>query len=278
MRAAITLLLIAAVFIVALGFLAQALKRSSMFYPDRYPVGYWNPESFPVRPRDIEFRASDGVALHGWLVEASTADAPLLIWFHGNGGNLTARADVAAEFALRGISVFLFDYRGYGKSDGRPSENGLYRDSLAAFDVAVTQLQQDRSRIVLYGESLGGPYASYVAAERPGARCVVIENSFPSTASVARTIPGYAPFAFFVGGSLPTTKYLNRAGLPVLIMHGKRDLVIPYRLGFDLYESVDVPKRLFTSEKAGHAEIPYVERDRYYDAVIAFIREPAGLR
>jgi uncharacterized protein len=273
MRSVLALILVAVLIVVALAAFAQAVKQSSMFYPDPYPVGYWNPDTFAVRPRDVHFTAPDGVPLHGWHFPASEAGAPLLIWFHGNGGNLTARAEVAAEFARRGISVFVFDYRGYGKSGGRPTENGLYRDSLAAFDVALSSLGADPPRIILYGESLGGPYAAYVGSERPGACCIVIENSFPSTSSIARTIPVYAPLAFFVRGSLPTTRFVEKAALPLLVMHGRRDTVIPYRLGVEVYEAYGGPKEFFTSESAGHAEIPYREGDRYYDVVISFVRE-----
>src|SRR5437868_3728429 len=111
----ITLLLIAALFL-----FAQLIRRTGMFFPERYPEGMWDTR-LPAPPADVAFRTDDGVKLHGWLFRAA-GSAPLLIWFHGNAGNITERARVAAELAKRGVSVLLFDWRGYGKSEGSPSE------------------------------------------------------------------------------------------------------------------------------------------------------------
>ncbi|HJQ38896.1 MAG TPA: alpha/beta fold hydrolase, partial [Thermoanaerobaculia bacterium] len=197
--------------------------------------------------------------------KASDAKAPVLIWFHGNAGNLTDRAEMAAEIAKRGVSVFVFDWRGYGRSEGRASESGLFRDALGAFD--FVQAMKPTS-IVLYGESLGGPYAAFAAKERKGAHAVIIENSFPSLMALGNALYklGWtAPFA------LRTSKWLNEAGVPVLVMHGTRDAVIPYSLGKQLYDELRVPKELLTAD-AGHCEIPRIAAGRYYDAVIKFAK------
>src|SRR5262249_26030800 len=162
------------------------------------------------------------------------------------------------HLAQMGLSVFVFDWRGYGRSEGEPSETDLYRDAIAAYDFAHERLGRD---IVLYGESLGGPYAAYVATKRY-ARCVVIENSFPSLRAVGNAV--YPPFGFFAPLAMRTTAWLNEAKRPVLVMHGKRDEVIPFRLGQQLFDDLRVPKAMLVSEMAGHCEIPTVERDRYY--------------
>jgi hypothetical protein len=253
-------LLAAAVF----GF-AHYLRRNGMFFPDRYPIGRWNPHEFAIVPSEHTFTTSDGVKLHGWMFRTTDADAPVLVWFHGNAGNLTNRADMAVEFARRGLSVFLFDYRGFGKSEGsRASESGVMKDSLAAFDYVKTL---GARKVALYGESIGGPFAAYVASQRKGASAVVIENSFPSLKALGNALYGLgwtAPFA------LRTTDWLNSAGLPVLVLHGTRDAVVPYRLGKELYEGLKVRKEMLTSE-AGHCEIPLLDPRRYYDAVTRFV-------
>ena len=239
-----------------------------MFFPARYPEGAWDASAFAVRPQDVEFRTDDGVRLHGWWFQASDPRAPLIIWFHGNAGNITERAPMAAELARRGIAVFLFDWRGYGRSDGRPSESGLFRDAIAAYDFARTRTQ---TPIVVYGESLGGPYAAYIARHRP-VRAVIIENSIPSLTAIGNALYRPLPLGWFALGALTTTRWLNEAGTPVLVMHGKRDQVIPFALGMQLYDGLRVPKELLISETAGHCEFATTEPARYYETVVRFVR------
>ena len=267
------LVLLAAIFL-----FATFLRKTGMFFPDRFPTGRWDVKLWNVVPSEHWITTSDGVRLHAWLFRANDARAPVLIWCHGNAGNLTDRAEMAAEIAKRGVSVFLFDWRGYGRSEGRASESGLFSDALAAFDYVKAWRtgnpacpdRQDclsSTKIVLYGESIGGPYAAYAAKERKGAvHAVIIENSFPSLMALGNSIyklGWIAPFA------LRTSKWLNEAGVPVLVMHGTRDAVIPYRLGKQLYDELRVPKELLTAN-AGHCEIPLFEAGRYYEAVIKF--------
>ncbi|HEY6136477.1 MAG TPA: alpha/beta hydrolase [Thermoanaerobaculia bacterium] len=259
---------IAAILLVALFLFAQYVRRTGMFFPSRYPTGNWDAHAYAVAPEDVAFAAPDGVTLHGWLFRANGRASPLLVWFHGNGGNVTDRAPVAAELARRGIACLVFDWRGYGKSGGRPSEGKLKLDALAAYDFAAAHAKPDD--IVLYGESLGGPFAAYVATERK-ARCVVIENSFPSLMKLGNALYRPLPLGWFAPLALRTTAWLNAARLPVLVMHGKRDQVIPFALGKELYDGLDVPKQMFVCETAGHCEIPAVEGARYYEAVAGFV-------
>src|SRR5579884_4319264 len=227
MRGLRAALITVAILLIILFAYAQLVRRRSMFFPAKFPEGDWT-----ATAENVQFRTSGGLTLHGWLYRSGE---PLLIFFHGNAGNITERAPEATEIARRGISVLLFDWRGYGKSDGTPSESGLFDDALAAYDFAHTQSRE----IVLYGESLGGPYAAYVATKRK-ARCVIIENSFPSLAAIGNALYRPLPLGIFAPFSLTTTRWLNQAGIPVLVMHGKRDAVIPFQLGIDLYNGLTV--------------------------------------
>lgn len=263
---ALRLLLIA---LIILWIFAQYVRRTSMFYPEKYPLGDWDTASLGIKPQDVFFKAADGVRLHGWLFRAEDGKAPLLIWFHGNGGNVTDRAPVAVGLAQRGITVFVFDWRGYGKSEGSPSEGSLFRDALAAYDA------MGRSDVVLYGESLGGPYAAYVAKSRK-ARCVVIENSFPSLAAFGNQMYKPLPLGWTAPWALATTRWLNEAGLPVLVMHSRTDQVIPFALGKRLYDDLRVPKEMLACDSAAHGGIPATEGTRYYDAVTRFVASSRG--
>jgi fermentation-respiration switch protein FrsA (DUF1100 family) len=264
----VRILIFVAVLLTAIYALAFYLRRTGMFFPDRYPTGRWDPNLFMVVPSEHWFTTEDGIRLHAWLFEASAAGAPVAIWFHGNAGNLTDRADMGVELAKRGVSVFVFDYRGYGRSEGETSEAALFRDSLAAFDY-VEGLR--RGPIVLYGESVGGPYAAWVAKERPSARGVILENTFPSLAAMANVVTRPIPLGWTVPFAMRTTDWLNEAGRPVLVMHGTRDAVVPYALGRKLYDGLRVPKEMLTSN-AGHCEIPIFDPHRYYDTVVRFVR------
>jgi alpha-beta hydrolase superfamily lysophospholipase len=245
------------------------LRRTGMFFPDRYPTGRWDRNALMIVPTEQTFTTSDGVRLHAWRFDAKNADAPVMIWFHGNAGNLTDRAEMAVEHAKRGISVFVFDYRGYGRSDGRPSESKLFLDSIAAFDFVRAN---GAKTIVLYGESVGGPYAAFVAKERKGlVHSVILENSFPSLKDMGNALYRPLPLGWTAPFALRTTAWLNEAGVPVLVMHGMRDAVIPYALGKKLYDGLRVPKEMLTSQGAGHCEIPLFEAARYYATVTRFV-------
>ena len=147
-----------------------------MFFPDKYPTGRWDVSGWMVTPTEHFFTTDDGVRLHAWWFRANAANAPVMIWFHGNAGNLTDRAEMCAELARRGISVFIFDYRGFGRSNGRASESGIFRDSLAAYDFVK---KNGNGEIVLYGESIGGPYAAFVAKERRTCARLFSRTPFP---------------------------------------------------------------------------------------------------
>jgi uncharacterized protein len=261
-------LVFTAILLLAVFAFAQFLRRSGMFFPDRYPTGRWDREEFMVVPSEHFFVTPDGVRLHAWRFAATDPNAPVMIWFHGNAGNLTDRAEMAAEHARRGITMFVFDYRGYGRSEGRASESKLFIDALAAFDYVHNKGAKE---IALYGESVGGPYAAYVAKERKGmVRAVVLENTFPSLREIGNALYRPLPLGWMAPFALRTTAWLNDAGVPVLVMHGTRDGVIPYALGRKLYDGLRVKKEMMTSH-AGHCEIPLFEPARYYETVHRFV-------
>lgn len=258
--------------LLALGIYALGLymRRTGMFFPDRFPTGRWDTSAWMVTPSEHWFTTDDGVRLHAWLFRADDPAAPVLIWCHGNAGNLTDRAEMAVELARRGVSVFVFDWRGFGRSEGTARESKLKRDAVAAFDYVRSQISP-AGTVILYGESIGGPYAAWTAKERKGVRAVILENSFPSLRELGNALFAPLPLGWAAPFALPTRAWLNEAGVPVLVMHGTRDAVIPYRLGVELYEGLTVPKEMLTSH-AGHCEIPIFDAARYYETVTRFVK------
>jgi fermentation-respiration switch protein FrsA (DUF1100 family) len=251
-----------AVILIAAYLFAQYARRTSMFFPSR--EGDWKVAD---GHQEVWFNSRDGVRLNGWLYRAREPNAPLIVWCHGNAGNLIDRTPMAAELARRGISVLLFDWRGYGKSEGHPSEDALYDDALAAYDFAATI----DPNIVVYGESLGGPYAAYVASKRK-VRRVIIENSFPSLAALGNAIYRPVPLGWFAPRAMMTLRWLNAAGVPVLVLHSRADQVIPFPLGQKLYDGLRVPKEMVVSDTAAHCEMPVAEPEKYYGAVVRFAK------
>ena len=271
-RVLATVVVIAVVAVIAVYFYAQHLRRSSMFFPMKYPEGAWDTSSLPVQPEEQWITTPDGVRLNAWLFRAPDANAPMLVYFHGNAGNLGERGPVASRLAAHGISVLVFDWRGYGKSEGTPTEEALFIDSLAAYDHARAEARghTEAANISVYGESLGGPYAAYVAGQRE-VRSVVIENSFPSLSEIGDVLYAPIPVGWAARGSLTTARWLNDAGVPVLVMHGKPDAVIPFAMGESLYKQLRVPKEMLVSETAGHCEIANAEGERFYGTVTRFV-------
>ena len=264
------ILLIAIAFLVAF---AHYVRRTGMFYPDRYPGGLWDVHAWSVVPTEHTFASADGVKLHAWWFHAADPNAPVLLWCHGNAGNLTDRAPMAAELARRGLSVFVFDYRGFGRSEGTASENKLFLDAIAAHDYVRDHGGRD---VIAYGESIGGPYAAYVARER-SVRGVILENTFPSLNELGNALYSPLPVGWTAPFAMRTTDWLNEARAPVLVIHGTSDDVIPYRLGKSLYDGLRVPKELLTFH-GGHAQVTNVGPERYYATVTRFVSSAVSTR
>jgi uncharacterized protein len=261
-------LIFVAVLLLGVYAFATFLRRTGMFFPDVFPVGRWELDRWMIAPTEHHFTTSDGVRLHAWLFRAQQANAPMIVWCHGNAGNLTDRAEMASELARRGVSVLVFDWRGFGRSEGKTSESKLFLDALAAHDYAKTLGARS---VAMYGESIGGPYAAYVAKERKDVRAVIIENSFPSLKDLGNALYRPLPLGYAAPFALRTTAWLNESNAKVLVMHGTRDRVIPYALGKKLYEGLRVEKEMLTAN-AGHCEIPLFEPARYYEAVVRFVQ------
>ncbi len=250
----------------ACGYAALYLAAGrAVYHPMRYPQGFWDARA-EVRAQDVWLRARDGVRLHAWWVDPPGARVATL-FLHGNAGNVTHRVPHIREIAAAGSAVLALDYRGYGKSEGRPTERGLYADADAAYD----QLEAFGRPIVLHGESLGSAVAVDLAARRPCA-ALVLEAPFTSARAIAgRVLPVLGPLLI---SSYDSTEKIKRVRAPLLVMHGDRDSIVPIELGRALYDSAPEPKTFWTIPGAGHNDIVeaagrgYGERLRHlYEAI-----------
>jgi len=206
------------------------------------------PSDYGLRSEELRVTTSDGVRLHGWWIQ--TAGDRLVVLFHGNAGNVSHRLDRAKLFAERlGVDLFLVDWRGYGLSEGKPSEAGLYRDGLAIYDAARAS-GFSPGRIVLLGESLGCAVALEVALARPCAG-VALETPFLSVPALARKHYPFVP-GFLVRSKFDAESRIRRATAPKLIVAAERDEIVPIFHARRLFEVAAPPKELFVVPGAGH--------------------------
>jgi len=240
------------------------LANRAVYYPLKYPSGDWDTQRL-VGASDVWMKASDRVKIHGWWVQRE--GSPLVTLFlHGNAGNITYRAPHIENIVAAGSSVLMLDYRGYGKSSGRPSEQGLYRDSEAGFMNLLGQGYR-ADQIILHGESLGTAVAIDLASKRPCA-ALILEAPFTSAGDVAATVvPVLGPLLIRSFNSLPKIRWLRR---PKFFIQGDRDEVVPLRIGQKLFAAAQGPKTFWVVPGAGHNDILETAGAEYRHRLKAF--------
>lgn len=237
----------------ALGHLRHRFERSQMFLPEVYPSGIWNPQTFGVAAEDVWFRSADGTALHGWWMPSKRARGTVL-FCHGNAGNISSQIAAYRYLQRFRLNVFAFDYRGYGRSEGRPSEAGVLADAHAAHDLLGERFEIDDSRLVVYGHSLGGAIAVDCAVHRPAAG-LVVQSSFTDTREVARERFGSLPVHWIALRRFRSIDKVKDLTLPKLIIHGTEDGTIGHSIGERLYEAAAEPKQWVSVPRAGHSDV-----------------------
>jgi len=188
---------------------------------------------------DVYLDTEDGVRLNAWWIPEKDSRFTIL-FCHGNGGNISHRIEKISILNKLGLSVFIFDYRGYGRSSGRPSEQGLYRDARAAYDYLVSERKISPSRILLYGESLGGAVAIELAGKR-GAGALITEATFSSTKDVARVVYPLLP-AFLISSKFDAARKIKGIAIPKLIIHSQNDEIVPFNQSIKLFKASPDPK------------------------------------
>jgi fermentation-respiration switch protein FrsA (DUF1100 family) len=250
--------------------LALYLGQASLLYLPDIPS-----RALRATPADINLayetvwlETSDGVRLHAWYLPHAEARGSML-FFHGNAGNISHRLDSLRIFHDLGLSVLIFDYRGYGQSGGSPSEEGTHQDALAAWRYLRETRGIPPQRIVLFGHSLGAALAAWLAArEQPGA--LILESAFTSVPDLAAKLYWWLPARRLARLHYNTRDYLAEVGCPVLVVHSPEDEIIPYRHGQALYEAARPPKD-FLELKGGHNMGFLLSGDHYPRGLDAFL-------
>jgi uncharacterized protein len=245
--------------------LVRWMEPKLAFFPTRGESE--TPREFGLPFEALTIETADGEQLRAWVMRAQAPRANV-VYFHGNGANLSNWTPIFAGIVRHGYSLFVFDYRGYGLSTGHPTEQGLYRDVDAVVKQAWTA-EESRVPTIYWGRSLGASMASYAATVRPPDG-MILESGFTSARAVVRTSIVLWALSVFASYTFPTSNFANRAGRPVLVMHGNRDSVIPFALGRELFDSLSVPKQFFVIDGADHNDQAPRDAPAYWSAVDRF--------
>lgn len=226
------------------------------------------PESAGLPFEEVWLKTEDGVMLSGWFVPAEGSQR-VLLFFHGNAGNISYRMDSMAQFHRMGLNVFIIDYRGYGQSEGRPTEAGTYLDAEAAWRYLTEQRGFLPEQIIIFGRSLGGGVAAWLAAQHPP-QLLILESTFTSIPDMAARQFPFLPVRQLSRLQYNTQARLAHINVPVLIIHSPADKVIPYHHGRALFEAAGRPKT-FLELRGGHNDGFLVSADTYETKIKQFI-------
>jgi len=242
----------------------QFLERAHLYHEARE----WR--ETPIEPfEDILTSTPDGESINVWYIPQERALYVCLLC-HGNGGNNSYRVNQIHLLHERGYAVAIFDYRGYGRSSGRPTEKGFYLDAQTAYDWLISAKKFTPDKIIVIGTSMGGSVAVDLASKNP-VRALVVESSFTSKFGMAGVVMPFLPIRFFSYDQFDSIDKLPRIHVPILIAHGDADGVIPFAQGKRLFDSALPPKFFYTIAQAGHNDYLQVGGKKYLDTLQFFI-------
>jgi fermentation-respiration switch protein FrsA (DUF1100 family) len=245
-----------------------------VFVPAKYPAGNWKPAAYTFE--DMWFQADDGTRLNGWYCPHEKPAAVILL-AHGNAGNITHTLPLLKRLHERHrVSVLAFDYRGYGKSDGEPDEDGILKDTHAARKWLAQRANLEEHDIVLMGHSLGGGAVVDLAA-RDGARGLILLSTFTSLPDVAGHHWPLLPTDLLMHNRLESISKIGKYKGPLLQVHGDNDRIIPIAQGQELFSKAHEPKRFLVNPGADHNDPPPAEFDEALDVFLASLRPPKVL-
>ena len=267
------ILITVALAMLAMKLLVIWLEPRLAFYPIRGIQG--TPAAMSLSYSDLRIQTEDGQTLHAWWLEHPNPRGQVL-FFHGNGGNLSLWLDVVAELRRHGFSVLAVDYRGYGASTGSSTERGLYRDAKATVQEFVRRHRRTDVPMIYWGRSIGCPVAaSAIAIERPDA--VVLESPMPDARSVLRTNPVLWVLSMFSSYRFNTSRHLAGYQGPLLVIHGDHDSIVPFAAGRRVFDAATAaPKSFVAIAGADHNDLHVVNPHAYWTAVDAFVASLTG--
>ncbi len=231
------------------------------------------PGSVGLSYEPVELSTEDGLTLYGWFIPAHPARG-VLLFFHGNAGNISHRLDSLKTFNDLGFATLIFDYRGFGRSQGKPSESGTYRDAEAAWRFVTEKRRVPAQDIVIFGRSLGASIAAHLAAQHKP-RGLILESAFTSVPDLAASLYPFLPARWMSRFHYNTREYLKSISCPVLIVHSRHDEIIPFEHGRQLFALANEPKQ-FLELRGGHNDGFMVSAPTYLKGLDTFLSAHLG--
>lgn len=266
LRIAVDLVLIVAGLVLVL----VAFEKRFIYIPSRELEV--TPTALGLRHEEVRLHTEDGVALHAWFLPCEGSSYTVLL-NHGNAGNISHRLDRALLIqAELEADVLLYDYRGYGRSEGAPDEEGTYRDARAAWAYLTQERDLPPERILIFGESLGSAVALQLALDRP-ARALVLESPFTSAADMASELFPFLPMRHLIRTRYDNLGKVGALRIPLLILHGDRDEIVPFEHGQRLYAAAPQPKRFYPIPGAAHNTTYLVGGQPFWATIREFIEQ-----
>jgi hypothetical protein len=246
------------------------LAQAGMLYLPNLPARDLDatPEAVGLAFEDVTLETSDGVRVHGWFVPGESDR--VLLFFHGNAGNISHRLYSIREWHDLGLSVFIIDYRGYGRSEGNPTEQGLYRDGAAAWQYLAGERRIAPENIIVFGRSLGGSVAAWLAARQAPA-ALIVESSFTSVPDIGQEAYPWLPVRWLSRFKHATRDHVRQVTSPVLVVHSRDDEIIPFHHGEAIFAAASEPKT-FLEIRGGHNDAHAVSAALYRDSLRDFLR------
>jgi fermentation-respiration switch protein FrsA (DUF1100 family) len=244
------------------------LESLFVFQPSPWEDRNWSHLSgLPLE--ELWVSVDEEVTIFGWYIDAGPS-TPVMLWCHGNAGNVSHRLENIRQLYQRGVSVYIFDYRGYGRSSGVPSEAGLYQDALASYDYLIHQRRISPERLILFGRSLGAGVAAEVALRRLIAG-LIIEGSFPSIQAMSDQHYFGLPARWVTEVEFNLMQKVRALHVPLLVIHGEQDSIVPIALGKQVFDAANEPKQWYVVSGAGHNDVPFIGGEPYFQELDTFL-------
>jgi fermentation-respiration switch protein FrsA (DUF1100 family) len=270
MRTLVSILTIAISIYLLLALLLYLFQGRMVFLsnlPDRALIA--SPSDIYLNYEDVSLTTSDNERLHGWYVPAANSKG-VLLFFHGNAGNISHRLESIKIFHELGLDTLIIDYRGYGQSTGKTTEQGTYLDAQAAWDYLINNRGIPADRIIIFGRSLGGAIGAWLGVQNNPA-AVIIESSFSSGVDMARRIYPFMPVRLITRLQYPVADYAAQLDCPVLVIHSRHDEIIPFAMGQAIYAAVKQHKK-FLELRGDHNNGFLISQKEYIAGLKDFIQ------
>jgi len=252
------------------------IEKGLIFHPDK-SNDTATPDIHGIEYDDVIFQTEDGLNLNGWFVPGKKTspdtDLHTLLWFHGNAGNINRRLDnIKMIYERVPVNVFIIDYRQYGRSEGKVSEQGTYLDARAALAYLHSRKEINREKIIFFGRSLGSAVAVELALNEK-CRALILETPFTSILEMGKKLYPFLPVSLLLKTKYDSLAKIRNIKVPILVMHGDKDALVPFEHGKRLYDMANEPKEFYTIPGAGHNDTHIVGGDEYFDVIKEFVNK-----